>query len=50
MWGRHLTGHMTEDRILWLHHGEGTVGRQWGQQMQDWEENSGGYTGQLWGF
>lgn len=31
MWGRDLTSHMTEDRILCLHHGEGTVGRQWGQ-------------------
>lgn len=40
--GRDPTSHMDEDGILCLHHGEGTVGRQWDEELWDWEGPSGG--------
>lgn len=48
--GRNPTSHMGEDGILCLYHVEGTMGRQWGDELWDWDGPSGSYTGQLWGF
>lgn len=41
---------MGEDGILCLHHVEGTMRRQWEDELWDWDGPSGGYTGLLWGF